>query len=429
MTGPYFNHLLSLYRKLNRGATRSAFVYGLASVTTQGMMMIYLVLVANWLEADRYGYIAASFAAASLTSFLFNWGLNEWMIKEGATSDDIQGLGGRVVLFKFLGGLLWGLGLWLVTRQIRPDLYLPDLTLLVILDVLFDSLFGTLIVVLILKSRVGAAAGLLSLSRIIRLVSGIALIVIGTKSVALFLLIRLACTLLMFAGTWLLARPALRPAPATGWAFKALFRESAAFNSSEVIRLIYMQVDVNLLSIFGVGRALIANYSVITGLLNAILTLPSGVHNVILPPLIRAHEKSNIRFYRNVRLVYAGFAGLAAALLVGTIFIGVPLVDWIFGSDYQKSGELLRLLSPMLALMVINQANMTYLIAVGLQVRALIPQGLTAIAKILIGVWAVARFLEYGMVGAATAAEALLLGGYLFLVLRHYAGRTRVVPA
>ena len=103
-----FSKLTNKSDKWIKGNFLNAFTYGSASAITQVLMMIYLLLIANWLGSTEYGYIAAAYAAATLSSFLFNWGFNEWMMKVGSTDERPEALGGEVVLLKTILGFFWG---------------------------------------------------------------------------------------------------------------------------------------------------------------------------------------------------------------------------------------------------------------------------------------------------------------------------------
>lgn len=411
----FFNAILE---KLNRATARSAITYGLVSFITQWLMMVYLIIVANWLEAGGYGFIAAAYSAALLSSFLFNWGLNEWMIKEGSINDNPEALGAKVIFFKLIIGIFWAVGLWLILRLARPELFLADILVVVILDVWFDSLFGTLLVILVLQTRVMLASIFLALSRIIRLLTGVLLIVFGMKAVFPFPLTRLLCTFLMFTIALIIARPSFKFGDGlTPW---KLFLKSSPFNVGMFLNLIYMNVDVNLLSLLGADRSLVANYSVVISLLNATITLPSGVYNILLPPLTRFYHEYKERFFSYFRFIFAGFGVLGLIFFVSVILLGAPLMNLFFGEDYSDSGKFIVMLSPLFGLMTLNQANVAYLVSVGLQAKRLIPQSIVVVLKILFGIWVVSRWKAGGMTVVSTIAEFTLVGGYLFMVVKHF---------
>lgn len=401
----------------NSRTLSSALTYGTASVFTQSLMMIYLIIVAQWLGAEQYAYIAAAHAATALSAFLFSWGFNEWLMKAGATSEDIERLGGSVLNIKLLLGIGWGIGLWALLRLIRPELYLSEVIILSVVEVWFDSTFGTLLALLILKSRAKLASILLSLSRLFRLLVVVGFILVGPKSVTWVLLLRLITTLAFFLITWSFVKPKLqgdqliRP--------RELFKSSSAFNLSELLNLIFLHADVNILSWLGADLTLIANYSIVISLINAVITLPSGIYNVFLPNLVRTFEGLKSHFYRNIRWLYSGFVLLGIVLWIGVTSLSQPIITAVFGETYLASIQILIWIAPLIAVRTINQANIAYLVAVGWQRRRLVPQLISVIVKLIAGVTAISIFHDLSIIVVSIGTEGLLFFLYIIQVFRH----------
>lgn len=401
-----------------RSAFISAISHGTASVFTQVLMMVYLIIVAQWLGAEKYAYIAAAYAATAFSSFLFSWGFNEWLMKTGATISDIEGLGGSVIRLKALLGVVWGGVLWIGLRLIRPELYLNSVIILTIIEVWFDSTFGTLLALLILKSRAQLASVLLTLSRLLRMLALIFLMVLGSKSVTLVLLVRLITTIVFFLLAWAFVKPKLmgdhivKP--------KVLFRTSSAFNIGELLNLIFLHADVNILSWMGADLESIANYSIVVSLINAIITLPSGIFNVVLPNMVRAYQKSKSNFYRYMYWLYAGFVTLGMVMWMGAAYLSLPTISYIFGETYITSIQLLIWLSPLLAIRSINQANIAYLVTVGCQTRRIFPLVIAVVAKIVGGLIAFSQIQVVGIIIVTIGTEGILFCGYVLQIIRHY---------
>lgn len=381
-------------------------------------MMVYLIIVAEWLGADRYGYIAAAHAATSLTAFLFSWGFNEWMLREGSISPNIELLGGKVIYVKSILGIVWGVLLFLTLRLIRPDLYLDYILTLTIIEVWLDSTFGTLLVIPILKNQVTRASILLVASRLLRLVSVFSLFIFGHISILWILLLRLIATAVIFIVAWGVTRPIF-----SGICLKnplRLFRESWVFNASELLNLVFLHVDVNILVWLGADSEQIANYSIVISLINAIITLPSGIYNVLLPSLIRTFNNSKNQFLRSIRKVYLVFGVLGFFLFIGATQLSNPFLTAILGESYNDSIRLMILLSPILGIRAINQSNYAYLITVGWQAKRLLPQVIALLLKIGFGFLAVARYQVIGMVFVSIGSDAVLFAGNIIQVFRHY---------
>jgi O-antigen/teichoic acid export membrane protein len=386
-------------------------------------MIIYSIIVADWLGAEQYGYIAAAYAATSISAFLFNWGFNQYLMTRGSTTTQPELLGGRVIFIKGFLGAIWGFFLFFVLRYIRPDIYLSYILILTISEVWLDSLFGTLIAIIILQGRAGLASVLLVSSRLIRLLLLFVLILFGTNSIFLVLILRLATTAISFIVIWILTKPAF--SGVTWQNIRKLFSQSSAFNSSELLSLIFISIDVNILVWLGASSETIANYSIVMSLINAVVTLPSGIFNVVLPSLVRSFKQNRPLFIKRIRIVYISFFILAIGLWTGATYLSQPFITAILGDSYSESVQLLIWLSPLLGLRTINQSNIAYLLSVGWQSKRILPQIIALIFKMGFGLYAVHKFQNQGIIIVAIIAELLLVILFSAQVVRHNSSRIK----
>ena len=414
------NFFSSLWKK-HRKLAFSALAFGSASIFTQGLMIIYSIILANWLGAENYGFIAAAYAATSLSSFLFNWGFNQYLMKIGSTHPKPEVLGGQIITIKGFLGVLWGILILTILRLIRPDIYQPDILFLVTIEIWFDSLFGSLIALLLLQNRSKTASQLLVFSRLSRLLLLILLIILGSKSIVLILLLRLITTLISFIITWRISKPELF---GFNWpSVRHLFKQSSAYNFSELLSIIFINLDVNILVWLGAKSELIANYSIVISLITAAITLPSGIFNVFLPSLVRAYDEKPSNFKQRIRMVYIVFIILAVVFWVTATYLNGPLINTFLGASYTESITLLSQLAPVLVLRTINQSNIAYLISVDWQSKRLLPQLLALLTKVGLGFFAVSKFQVQGMIAVAMLTELILLALYAIQILRHSLGK------
>jgi len=176
---------------------------------------------------------------------------------------------------------------------------------------------------------------------------------------------------------------------------------------------------VNILVWFGASPSLIANYSIVISLISAVITLPSGIYNVLLPSLVRSFIEVKQAFFRKIRLLYIGFSILAVFLWIGVVLLSKPVILAVLGESYLESITLLTWLSPLFAIRTVNQANIAYLISVGRQAKRLLPQFLATILKLGLAIFAVIYFQTQGMVIVAIIAEMLLFFAYILQISRH----------
>lgn len=401
-------------RFIKQQTTRNALTYGSASIITQALMMIYQLMIARWIGADQYGYIAAAYSAASLSAFVFNWGFNEWMMKAGATSNQPEALGGKVISLKFFLGIPWGIALWISLRSIRPELYIGSVIFLALVDTWFDSVFGTLLVILVLQQRVKVASRLLAISRITRLMTGAMLILFGIKSIDIVLAVRMSGSLLMLITAFILSRPTFKNNDRAS--LSRLLQKSSAFNLGELLNLVYMHTDINILSFFGADSELIGNFSIAINLIHAIITLPVGIYNISMPSLARKYQTEKTKFKQEIKNLYIGFGVLSILLGICVAFLSKPIVMVVLGSGYNSSIDLLILMSPLLVFRTFNQANIAYLVSVGAQVKRLVPQAVSLLVKIGLELYVFLTLGTPALIFVAIISEVFLTILYLLQI-------------
>jgi O-antigen/teichoic acid export membrane protein len=345
-------------------------------------------------------------------------------MKVGSTISEIRNLGGKVILVKGILGGVWGVVLIIILRLARPEVYLLYILLFTITEFWLDSIFGTLLGMIILEDRALIASGLLLLSRFFRLATLLAVWLVNELTIANILSIRLLTTAVIFSVAWLIARP--NPKDFNRASILKVFKQSISFNTSELLNLIFINIDVNILVWRGAPTKLIANYAIIISLINALITLPSGIANILLPSLIRTYLQLKTKFYQKTRILYFAFIVLGGILWFTAAVLIKPVLNFFLKSNYAESISILIALSPLLGLRTLNHANINYLISIGWQSKRLIPQFIALIIKIGFGVYTFSKYQEQGMIMIAILAEILLTTGYFYRIIRHYFNEKKV---
>jgi O-antigen/teichoic acid export membrane protein len=418
-----FNQIKQLFM---RQTVRRVFSYSTAVVVTQILMMVYTILLIRWLPSDKFGIIAANYAMVTMMAFVINWGFNEWLVKAVATSDNPAMLTGSVIRFKLMVGFFWAIILWVGLPYIQPGIYQPGLLLIIILDVWLDTTFNLFIADLLGREKVSLSSILLVASRVMRLLSLITIIMIGSRSILLISSLRLACTLFVFITAWIVVNPSL--SLLRGDSIPKVFRRAVAFNFYEVLNLIYTQIDINLLTWLSGDASLIGNYAFVTSLINMVMTVPSGIYNLLLPSTINTYRASRPGFISRMRQILGGFIFLGILVWAGGALLGMDWVVDLFGSGYQEGILLLAMISPVLFLRTVNQFNNLYLVTVGMELKRLLPQIISVVTKVLFGVWVVLQWQAIGLVKLSIVVDAILLAGFSVLVMRHHSLANKVDP-
>lgn len=410
--------MFSIIQRLKNITIRNLLLYSTALIFTQVLMVVYMVVLMRWLGPEKYGIISANYAILLILSLFLNWGMNEWLVKAIPNSDNPNELTGSVVYFKVVVGIVWALLIWIVFPLVSPDIYQREIILIVILDVWLDSVFNILIASLTGREKITSASLILLLSRILRLLFFLLLITANLDSVKMVLLMRLLSTLLSVMIIWPITKPKF-----TGNSFQVVpkvFKSSFAFNASEILTVIFINIDINFLVWFNGNADLIGSFAFVVSIINLVISMALGVNSIFIPGSIKAYQNRPISFVKRMRYLLFFYAILSLSLWM---IIAIPGTEWmtdILGKDYLKGTQLLLLASPVLFLRTINQVNNVYLVSVGLELKRLLPQTISLIIKLLFGAIVIWRWQAEGLIGLCILADVIMLVGFSYYSIKHF---------
>lgn len=407
---------LSLLEKFWAGI-RGAVLFSTSSTVGQLILMVYSLLVARWLGPDSFGIISACYAVASISVILISWGMDTWLLRNGSLVDDSSEYTGRILSIKLFFSFIWGPALWLVFTRIRPDVYVPDIFILSILDVGIENGFATIIATYTVKSRTRLASLLIVSSRSLRLLSALILIFLEIKDIQPFVFLRLCFTIIIFIIGLITLRPKFyKP---TRVNIRNIVGESLPFGTSEFLATIYGQIDVVMISLMA-PRIYVGLYSPAISIINAAVTALSSSYQYFIPRFTRIVFDQRKDLIRLTKYLAAGYLVVGIFLWLGFGILGESIVDIVLGDNYQVTGKLVKLLSPLLFFKSLSMFCAVILVSVGWQRKRIVPQIISASVNIGLNLWMIPNF---GVTGAAmvyVTSEAVLLAGYGYWVFRFF---------
>lgn len=416
--------LPSLLLRLKNTTIKNLLSYSTALIFTQVLMVVYMVLLMRWLGPEKYGIISANYAILLIMSLFLNWGMNEWLVKAIPNSGNPNELTGSVIYFKVVVGIVWASVIWIVFPLISPEIYQRELILIVIIDIWLDSVFNILIASLTGREKITSASLFLLLSRILRLLFFLLLITANLNSVKIVLLTRLLSTLLSVMIIWPTTKPKF-----TGNLFQIVpkvFKSSFAFNASEILTVIFTNIDINFLVWFNGNADLIGSYAFVASIINLVISMALGVNSIFIPGSIKAYQNRPISFVKRMRYLLFFYAILSLSLWMIIVIPGTEWMTYILGKDYLKGTQLLLLASPMLFFRTINQVNNVYLVSVGLELKRLLPQAVSLVIKLVFGAIVIWKWQAEGLIGLCIIADVIILVGFSYLSIVHLISNRRV---
>lgn len=374
-------------------------------------MMIYAVVLARYLGPEDYGYYAAGYSLVGLWSFFISAGMDTWFLQKIKNQEQTKILSGEILKFKFLLLFIWGAVL--VFGISRLSFVAEEFIIICVLDIWFDSSLLTLIYSLNIQQNYLKVAGILTISRLGRLISALCLIGLGFRNPILFAMSRMFFTIIGFLIAFDAIKPIINP---NQIGFKKIpCKELVPFGLSEMLAQVYIMADVSLLSVL-TGQIQVGFYSPATNILSALFVIPNSMYLYLLPRFSKKIAIQNRIPDKEVFITILGF-GLVGLMLYGFIaFSAEWLIPIILGKAYVQTKQLLLNLSPIIIFKSLQFGLVTILVSAGLQKFRLLPQLVAAILNVILNLFFIPRMGAGGAVLAYNLSELTLLFGYGFIV-------------
>jgi len=397
---------------------KSIFSYTTAMVISQALVAIYTIILIWWLNSEQYGIISANSAGVLFSSFIISLGLHEWLIRSIPLEKKPKALTGGILVYKFLIGIIWGSSLIVFLPKIKPDIYHQQLLIFIILDVWLESCFYLFLADLLGNKRVMITSSLLISSRVLRLISLLVIIFLGYQSPTLIVASKMASTIILCIIAFILSRPDF--SQIKEFSIFVILKKSIVYNASEILNLIFLQIDLNLLVLFNGNPSLVGDFAITLSVINMVMTIPLGIASMMLPSTIETYQESQKRFIRHTGLI--GVVLLLVGILSWSIIslFSVESISQMLGENFRSALIILVSLSPVLLIRTINQLNRIYLISTKQEGKQLIPQTLAILSKLLLGYFALKLYALEGLIWTSIICDLSLLLGFSIPVIRHF---------
>ena len=195
-----------------------------------------------------------------------------------------------------------------------------------------------------------------------------------------------------------------------------IIKESAAFGFSEILAMIYANIDVAILTFFSISET--GLYSPASGIIHALFIIPNSFYIYLLPKYskqVSYNEESNFRnLTRNILLIFS-LIGLIISL--GLLIGGKLVINCILGEKYLVTGDLIRVLSPIMLFKSIAFGLALLIVISGNQKKRLLPQFIVSIFNITLNVLLLPYFGLFSVAWVYTSSELILMLGYLLIIV------------
>ena len=389
--------------------------YGSANAAAQFMKMLFMLIMARYFGLEDYSDYVAAYSLASFTAIFFNLGLDTWLLREGSFQENWKLSAQKVLSLKASIGLIWAGLLIGLAPSLRPDLFGFGLLALCVADVWFDSLLITMLAVLNIKRDIKAYSVSILLLRGLKLIVLLVMIAVGSRSVMLIAGLRAAIAGGLAVAVFLMLRLDFRFARRQE--SLRMLRDSRAYTYSEFFSVIYMQADINLLTLLQ-GKVMAGIYSPALSVINALFIIPSSVYTFSIPTLSRTYHEAPQRLPAAARKLLAGITLMGIVLFAGVGLLGDDLVRSVLGAEYETTGQLITMLSPVLLLKCLEFGLASVIVALNKQKERIFPQMIAAVMNVGLNLWLIPLYGVFGAARVYVISEVVLFLGYGIIVFR-----------
>jgi len=381
---------------------------------SQGFTALTYLLTARQLGSTLFGQLSACLALASVTSVIFNLGLDVRLMREGArTQIPLSELIGTNVVIKITIGITWVFALSIFAILIEKETFPPALMAITALSVWMDDLLRTALNAYKASLRNINTLLIESTSDILWFAGTVILVAMAIQAPEIYMTLRFLILLATVIAAYLLIYRSI----GIHFSFsttKDSLKASPPYALSEFLAQASMRLDVVIIA-FILGSAFVGLYSPAVSIISALYFIPISIYSVMIPALSSHFEKNSSQAWRSARK-FTGLLLITGACLSFFLFISANWLVSILGESYANSAQILQILSIILFLKSLSSAMVGILIAGGKQSKRAVIQA------VVVGLGAILNLLvisSYGIIGVAyvfVLSELFMLLGYLYLV-------------
>ena len=357
----------------------------LADVGSKLASVVFFVVMARQLGDEQFGVFAFGLAFVTLASTLGNFGQDQILTREVARDHDLldRYFANTLAIKLVFAGISLAVTIG-VASAAGLDSVTRDVTILLGLAVVLELLMSTCFASYQAFERLEYIPVALISQRFLTALVGIAALLGGAGVVAAAGIYLAGAVVGFVLAVWLLfervARPRLTVETRRWW---PLMRAALPIGLAGVFAVVLFRIDTVMLAAYE-SKDVVGDYSAAYRLFEATLFVSWSVGAAVYPVfsrLTRASEPSvGFVYERSVKLVTA----LTLPLAAGAAVLAGPVVDTLYGEQYDDAVSALRLLAPAIALYPLCYLGGYLLVSQDRQRVLTIVYGLVALENILL---------------------------------------------
>jgi O-antigen/teichoic acid export membrane protein len=398
-----------------RKIAKNAFWLSAADIINKILSMVVMIYIARYLGTTYFGKYSFAIAFVSMFIFLTDLGLSFVLIREVAKD--------RTQAPKYLGNLtiikllLSIFVLTVIYLAINLMNYPPD-TIVVVYIIALSSVVGS--ITGIFRSTIRAFErmeydAILSVFEKILYVSlAVSILFAGYGVIALALVIAFVSGIGLVASIIITYLKFVKPVFEIDLRFwKKIFKPSISFALAGIFGSLFFSIDTVMLSLMK-GDDMAGLYSAAYNLLAALIFIPSIFMNAAFPTFCNLYKSSNESFIAGYEKSFKYLFILTLPIVVGTVILADKFILLIYGTEFQNSIMVLRILMWGFLFLSLTSISGVVLNSMGKEFTSMKAVVISAGLNVLLNLLLIPK---YGLIGASLASVIAL---FLFFILNLY---------
>jgi len=298
----------------------------------------------------------------------------------------------------------------------RPNFFMPTLVVIVVLDVFFDVSFNTIIAAWNIQRKIKRITFMLVISKLSKFTLLIILLTSNKLSPMTISLSRLSISLLVLLICFLNIKPIFNKGILNY--LIPIIKNSAEFSYSEILAVIYGNVDVAILTFLSISTN-VGLYSPASGIIHALFVIPNSLYNLFLPKFAKKFSFIEVdKKNRDILKILTLFFLIGLMMFIGVALFGKLIIVKLLGNPYIETGNIITILSPILLLKSIEFGMAVVIVTLGFQRKRLVPQIIVALVNIIGNLLLIPLWGITAVAWVYVVSELILMIGYSLIVLR-----------
>jgi O-antigen/teichoic acid export membrane protein len=373
--------------------------------------LVFFVVIARTLGEEQFGDFVFGMSLSTVLLIMAGLGMQELIGREVAKdprrADDLVW---NVIVLK---GLMLVVLLLVITGVVAVQDRSPESAAAIVIvsvGIGFEYQAGTLYAVFDGRERQQYVATTLIVNRISTALMGITAAIAGAGLVTIAILFTTGSALGVVTAYWLMQRFVLQPAKRIEpHAWPALIRSSLPLGILALLGTVSFRTSVVLLGLFSAGSADVGEYGAAYRLVEATLFIASSFNAASLAWFSRQDGAGPVPIVRGFEMATKTVLTLMLPIGLGLALYAQPLIETLYGSDYDGAVTPLRILGVLCALWGLNTTMVTVLVTRNRPDVYTAPALIALVPNIALSVILIPSHGANGAAIAAVAAAALLV--------------------